>query len=424
MSLKSYPSRLLIFWGKFVFLKFIPLLVIYLFLVAKFSVDYFQADEGGYYEIANQIIKGTYFSNGIFWWGPGYPIILIPFILLNLPVFYAKLLNAFFLFGAILYFYRTVSLYLNKDRMAIILSYCLGGYPPLVREIYLLHTESLTFFLICGFIYHFCVLYKTEDDRGRRNQLITAAIYLGCLTLTKVFFGYVILVGLLLYGFLYAIKRNKAYLRTFLIYALSMTICVPYLVVTLTQTGRVFYWGTSGGMSLYWMSTPYKNELGDWFSYEDVINRQELIQHRDFFKEIFDLPADERDEAFKAKAVENIMQNPIKYMFNWVANIGRLFFSYPFSYTPQKLSTYYYLLPNMFIFVLLVISIYPAILRYRSIPFEIYGLILFALIALSGTSLVSAYDRQFRPLVPIFLLWISFVYYRVLQINIRPEAEI
>ena len=107
-----------------------------------------------------------------------------------------------------------------------------------------------------------------------------------------------------------------------------------------------------------------------------------------------------------------------------MANIGRLLFSYPFSYTQQKLSTYYFLIPNMFIVVFFVLSIYPAILRWKSIPYEIYALLYFSLIAFGGTSLVAADTRQFTPLVPILILWLSFLYVRVMKIELRPESHI
>jgi hypothetical protein len=78
----------------------------------------------------------------------------------------------------------------------------------------------------------------------------------------------------------------------------------------------------------------------------------------------------------------------------------------------------------MFIVVFLIFSIYPAILKRRTIPHEIGALLLFALIAFGSTSLLSAYDRQFRPLVPILLLWLSFIYIRVLRIEVRDTASI
>ena len=44
-----------------------------------------------------------------------------------------------------------------------------------------------------------------------------------------------------------------------LVYALALVWCLPYLAHTYSLTGRWFYWGSSGGMSLYWMSTPYRD---------------------------------------------------------------------------------------------------------------------------------------------------------------------
>jgi hypothetical protein len=51
----------------------------------------------------------------------------------------------------------------------------------------------------------------------------------------------------------------------------------------------------------------------------------------------------ERDDAFKAQALRNIAAHPAKYLRNWLANVGRLLFSYPYSYTEQKTSTFFYL---------------------------------------------------------------------------------
>jgi hypothetical protein len=114
----------------------------------------------------------------------------------------------------------------------------------------------------------------------------------------------------------------------------------------------------------------------------------------------------EQDRAFKEKAVANIQTHKAKYTSNWVANVGRLLFSYPFSYTPQKLSTYFYVLPNMVIVVLLLLSALPAVQHRDSIPFEIKALLLLALVAFGGSSLLSAYARQFIPLIPILILWL------------------
>jgi hypothetical protein len=399
--------------------KLLPLLLLYLVLVILFSTDTFQRNEGYYFAYARRLAQDYDSSQLMLWWGPGYSIVLIPFAALDIPLLAAKLMNAFFLFGALIYFCGTIGLYVEK-RYALVITYILGLYPPFMREVYLLLTENLVFLLICGFMFHFCKLFQGSEKRPL--HLLAASLYLAYLALTKIFFGYVILTGLVLSLFLLAWRRQDQLKKTTLVYGLALIWCIPYLLVTYSLTGKVFYWATSGGMSLYWMSSPYAGELGSWFSDSDVQELPELSPHREFFSRISSLSEVEQDEAFKKQALDNIIHYPSRYLVNWIANIGRLLFSYPFSYTPQKTSTYFYLVPNMFLVVSLLLSIYPAVLKHRTIPYEIYALLLLALIAVGGTSLLSAYDRQFRPQVPIFLLWLSFIYLRILKIEVRDAS--
>ena len=66
----------------------------------------------------------------------------------------------------------------------------------------------------------------------------------------------------------------------------------------------------------------------------------------------------------------------------------------------------------------------PLALRPREIPFEIWALLFFALIAFGGSTLLSAYDRQFRPLAPALFLWLAYIAARVVRIGLRPETRI
>jgi hypothetical protein len=167
------------------------------------------------------------------------------------------------------------------------------------------------------------------------------------------------------------------------------------------------------------MSTPYENELGDWHGDRNMKEIAQLSQHhKEIFRKLETLSYTERDDVLKAQAIRNIMQNPTKFLKNWLANIGRLLFNYPYSYTYQKLSTYFYIIPNMFLVVLFVLCIYPAILGRRLIPYEISSLLFFGLISFGGSSLLSAYNRQLWPLVPLFLLFESFVIVNVIKIEL------
>lgn len=192
-----------------------------------------------------------------------------------------------------------------------------------------------------------------------------------------------------------------------------------YIVVVLIFSSDNF-WGNSGGMSLYWISTPYDNELGDWQGSRTVLENPQLYKkHYEFFKRIENLPPIQKDDEFRKLAIQNIIDHPSKYLKNVLANVGRLLFNYPFTNTNQKISTYFFMIPNMFLVVVFILCIYPAFLGRKLIPDEIYGLFLFGLIAFGGSSLLSAYNRQFWPLVPVFMLWISFVITNIIKLEIK-----
>ncbi len=377
------------------------------------SSSAFKGDEGRYVMFATNLSNGYYSpQNEIYLWnGPGYPIVLMPFVMLKLPWMAAKLMNPLFLFAAILYFYYMLRFYM-KDRAALFFSYLLGMYYPFCRYIYMLLTEQLSLFLICGFMFHFCKLHREKGNSW--IQLLVASFYLGFLALTKIFFGYVILSGLLLFLMLYIQQRKNAFKKTFLVYLFSLLLCVPYLSYTYSLTDKILYWGNSGGLALYLMSTPYEEEFGDWFE-------RDSAYHQKDYKEFEGLSNIEMDDAFKKRAIENITNYPMKYIKNWMANIGRLWFNYPLSYEPQSLKNYFYILPNMFILVLWVVCIYPTIRGHELIPFEIYVLMLFTLISFGGLSPFNGENRYLWPIIPIFILWISFVFTRILTIEIRKQ---
>jgi hypothetical protein len=396
-----------------------PLLMLYVLVVCVFSHDYLQGDEYRYVNYATNLSQGYYsprddvsLRNG-----PGYPFILLPIVIFKLPWFTAKMMNSLFLFLAVLYFCKSLCLYIDKKK-ALCFSYSLGIYLPFFRHLPMLNTETFAIFLVCGFMYNFCKL-QIDTEKKIHHALLTS-MFLGYLSLTKVFFGYVIAVGFFAFLILsFCLKRKYIY-YDLLIYILGLVVCLPYLFYTYSLTGKVFYWGNAGGEVLYWMSTPFENEYGDWITSERVFEDPQLYEkHGEFYNKISGLSRIQMDEAFNKQGLENILRNPIKYIKNWMANIGRLFFSYPFSYTNQKLSTYFYIIPNMFIVVLSILCIYPTYIQRKIIPHEILVLLLFGMVAFGGSSLVSAEERQFSVLVPVFLFWILFTLTCILKIEIR-----
>jgi len=398
---------------------FLILLLVYIAVIATMQKDRLWADENRYVNYATNLSKGHYLPNyeDYLWNGPGYPVILAPFVFLKAPLIVMRLLNAVFLFLAVYYLYLALRLYV-PDRKALFISFLCGIYLPFLRYIHLLLTEVLSVFLVSCFLYYFCRLHHEEKNKSK--NIIVSALALGYLALTKIFFGYVLLALLLFYLLLNIVKRTEALKKTVLVYLCSLIFCTPYLLYTYSVTGKIFYWGNSGGSSLYWMSTPYKEELGDWHGGQEMKKNKQLFEHhQEIFNGLEKFSFTEKDEMLKRQAIKNIIDHPLKFIKNWAANVGRLLFNYPYSYTEQKLSTYFYILPNMFIVVFFIACIYPAFLGRRLIPHEVNGLLLFGLISLGGSSLLSAYNRQFWPLVPVFIFWIAFVLNCIVKVEVK-----
>lgn len=410
-------------------LKLLPLLLVYVVVVLVATPGEAQSsdDEARYAGYAENLTHGFYSPEGRtdLWFGPGYPAALVPFVALDLPWLTARLLNAVFLYAAMLVFYATLRLY-AAERPALLGAYLLGLYPPFLLVVYRLYAEMLALLLVMGMIYYFCRAFR--PGRGSAAvYAVLAGLCLAWLALTKVIFGFVILGGLVAFGALYAVTRRTTFGVGLLMSAVALAACVPYLAYTYRLTRQVYYWGNSGGLSLYWMASPYPDDLGDWHSKTDFNSdaytdggHALAVNHGAFFTEVTPMTDVDRDRAFMRQAIENIRENPAKYVKNWLANVGRLLFNYPYSYTTQKISTYAYILPDLFLVAAAALSLYPTWAARRRIPPEIALLLGLGVLTFGGSSLLSAYQRQFLPVVPILALWIVFVWTNLARIELRP----
>lgn len=397
-------------------IKFLPLLLLYI-IILVFVRDAFLKDQDRYLMFASNLAQGFYSPRGSInlWNGPGYPIVLVPFIGLHLPLIWAKLLNVIFLFLAVIYFYRTLSIYIRPP-YPIYFAYLFGLYIPFFRYIRWLVTEVFAIFLICGFIYHFCQWVRGVNRRG---NFLAAILFLGYLALTKVFFGYVILVGLIISLLLGLCGLRRIFKFSLPVYLGAFVVCIPYLIYTYSLTGKGFYWGNAGGEALYWMSTLNPNEFGDHNDPRWALRQPEFAGHKEFFTYALKLNSVKRDDEFKKKALANILSNPKKYIINCIANVGRMIFGFPYSYRFQKLSIYFYMIPNIFLIVPFILCIFVFFTRGLSAPPEFYNILLFGAITFFGSSLLSAFPRQLFPVIPAILLIVGFTLTNILKIEVR-----
>jgi 4-amino-4-deoxy-L-arabinose transferase-like glycosyltransferase len=403
-----------------IFFRLSPFLLLYLIICISFATNEFTGDEERYVQFAHNLLNGFYapsHTDVFLWNGPGYPLLIASFLFFKLPLLTLKLLNAVLLYVSLIISYQTFNFYSSKKN-SLVFTILLGLYFPIFEMIPFLLTETLTWFLISLICFLFIKVYKQKNISWK--LILLAALAIAYLAMTKVIFGYVILLMIFASAFMFLLPQfRKSAKKSILVFALSMIFCLPWLIYTYGLTGKVFYWTNSGNMSLYTMSTPYSNELGDW-SREDSLSLNP--NHKAFMDSISTLSPLQKDAAYKNAALNNIKNHSKKYFSNWIANIGRLLFSYPYSNKQQSINTYFTFLPDMFIVVIITLTFSISIIHYKRFPEGMIFLLLFIFIYLFGCSLVSAYRRMFYITMPFWFLYFSYFFDRIVSIKIRgPE---
>ena len=93
------------------FILFLPVLILYVVLILFFANKETTGDEGRYLMYAQNLTKGFYsppppaidLGNG-----PGYPLILAPFVALHLPFFFMQLVNAISYYLSIVLLFKSL----------------------------------------------------------------------------------------------------------------------------------------------------------------------------------------------------------------------------------------------------------------------------------------------------------------------------
>jgi 4-amino-4-deoxy-L-arabinose transferase-like glycosyltransferase len=390
------------------YLLFLPFLLFLMVFVLLFHTNSNEGDEGRYLMFAQNLLHGFYSPpppDINLWNGPGYPIVLMPFVGLRLPLICMTLMNAIFYYLSIILLFKALRL-IGSFRKAFLFSLFWACFFSAYQKIPRIYSETFTLFLISLLI--FCLL-KAFIDKSNK-YLVLSGFMIGCIALTKIVFGYVLMFMFFGSLLLWLLNRNtKDYKRGTIVLLIAFTVTAPYLIYTYHLTGRIFYWGNSGGLSLYWMSTPYKSEFGDYWHGESP------AWHQKDFEAIADLRGVERDDALKRIAFGNIKAHPLKYAQNWIANIGRLFFNFPYTPTSDSYQNVgnpirsLAMLPfNAILFLLMIYSFFITLRNWKNIEYYIHFLFCFVFLYLGASSIVSAYSRQFYVIVPVLLFWIAY----------------
>ena len=378
--------------------------------------------------------------------GPVYPIVLAFFRGIGFSVKACIMLNAIFLYLASVYFYKLISNYLTVRKSLLSVYVLIIIDPFLFYWGAKLYSESLAILFVCLFMYsgH---LYLMKNIK---QHLYWSALWLGLLALTRVIFGYVIPVLLVLFiMFLIFDSRKESYFKIIKLHAFAFIFTIPYLIFTYNITQKVFYWSDNGGMLLYWTSSPYKTDLGEWhvFNFEhlkdhlagrynqfsgldslhlrnvnDIILDQMKQDHTPFTDSLIGLTKLESDTKLKEKAIQNIKNNPVIFFRNWFLNTGRLLIGYPHAlYFKPPYSPVFSLLnilKSSLLLFLFLASVIICLLKRSYWNSWLVFVILFLGVYLVGQSLLAVQSQRF--LLPIYapmIFIISVIFGKYVKIS-------
>jgi hypothetical protein len=353
-------------------------------------------DEGSYLAYARNLTHGFYAATdlGYLWHGPGLPLLLAPLVALHVPLFAMRILaGPVLLFATLAVFHRMTRLYV-ADRTAVIAAYCLALYLPFWGVLGVIWVEPLA--TLC---FTLSAFFLVRSLRGGRRDHWWAGVSLAMLALSRVEFGYVLIAALVLsVVWLLASRGSTPARRTTLAFTVGLLLCVPWLVYTYSLTSKPFYWGNSGGLSLYWMTAP--DNLGDWHHASEAFTIPQLAVDRPVFTAIAGLNPVQQDTRLMHIALQNIRSHPGHYLANVVNNVGRLVFNSPYSFTSEKASSMFYGLPNALLLGLVAVAAVVAIRVRRQLGPEILPIAVLVALGFAVHVPLAAYARFTIPVVP------------------------
>ena len=157
------------------------------------------------------------------------------------------------------------------------------------------------------------------------------------------------------------------------------------------------------------MSSPYPGDLGDWQQANAVLVDPDLAPHKPFFERLEGLPLARQNAELERAALNHIRDNPAKFAENVAANLSRMFFDVPYSYTEQRASALYFALPNALLLSAVVFAAVVAVRVRGALPPPTAPFLLFGATSLALHAVVAAYPRMLMPIVPVMVWFVVVV---------------
>jgi 4-amino-4-deoxy-L-arabinose transferase-like glycosyltransferase len=392
-------------------LRLAPLLGVYFAALAFFPQH--PDDEASYITLAERLTHGAYVTGDSdalldpdptspdLWFGPGLPGALAPLTALHAPTEVLRATGPLFLFAAVLLFYVLARREWGPGT-SVVASYAFGLYPPFWPLLTNVHSEPLAIMLVVAAMLGLAL----SLERATHASVLLTSAALAALAMTRVAYGWVLTITLLASALFWLLTRSRKFGVVAAITGIALIVSIPWLAYTYSKTDRLLVWGNSGALSLYWMSSPFPGDQGDWRQADDVFTDPGLRSHRRFFTTLRGLPLGEQNASIEREALKNIAEHPVAYAGNIVANGSRLLFNVPYSDSAWQANDLFYAIPNIFVLAAIVLCLTVLVPRRRALPPESSVFALIGFVGLTLHLLVSAYPRMLAPLIPL-LAWLT-----------------
>ena len=363
-----------------------------------------EGDEFRYLRYAQSLRDGYFVQpDGSIANGPIYPAILAALETVNVPVRGLKLANVLALAGAAGLVAATARTRVSKT-LAVVAGLAFAFNAAALAFGSLLYTESVASLLLVAAAW----LLATSGDDPRWPRLALVAVLFGLFTMVKFVFAIVLLVGIGVCGLVWLVHRGpmrRQFGKAAATAVAALVVCVPYLAYTQSETGKTFYWSTTGGEHLYWMTVGGEDLWGDWIPSSEV-NDHQILRDRGYAAEItaaFELPAVERDDHLFSLAWDNVRDDPVTYGRNVAANVGRVLFNMPYSFRSQSLFTYAYIIPNLVLYGMVAWALARLPWHWGDHGFWNLWMVALALLGILGNFPVASAARQVLPFIGVLV---------------------
>jgi 4-amino-4-deoxy-L-arabinose transferase-like glycosyltransferase len=324
-------------------------------------------DEGAYIRLAHNLVQGAYAvasqeRDGLYLWHPpGLPLVLAPLVALHAPIRVLRLVGPVSLLLAGVFFWLLLRRWVSRW-VALAAGLILALFPPFLRLIPHLFSEPLALMFLMAAAWSLANAHRS----GSARWAVLSGALTGCMVLTRVEFGWVLLAALLVVAVIAGVRRARADILNLVCAGAAVVVCLPWLGYTASVAHKFPYWASSGGQSLYVMASTTPGNTGSFVNAYEVAHDPRWARDLPLYRRLSKLSQVQEDAGFQHAAFKLIRRHPGVYLEHVADNLGRMVIAAPYTFKPAGRGVYLYGVPTILLLIAVVVAL--AIMRRRHAP--------------------------------------------------------